>query len=118
MEDNEVEINYKFICIPCNFKCNEKSRWDKHIECDKHKTGQRKTRCDYKGPYKCDICNYDTKNSTTYKQHILNEHSNKEIREKEFKFYCKLCDFGTFSNSLYNIHKKSDKHIKHEKNYI
>jgi len=114
-EDNPI---YKYICNSCDFKCNEKSRWDKHIECEKHKTGQRKKRCDYSGPYKCNKCNYETNNSTTFKQHNLNEHSNKSERELGFKFYCKVCDFGTFSNSLFNKHKLSEKHIKHEKNYL
>ena len=118
MENKDVLKEYKFICNQCNFKCNEKSRWEKHTESEKHKTGQRKKRCDYGGPYKCERCEYETENSTTYKQHILNEHSNKEEREKGFKYYCKLCDFGIFSNSLYEKHKLSDKHIKHEKNYI
>lgn len=113
-----TDYQFKNICILCNFKCNEKSRWEKHLESEKHKTGMRKKRSDYKGPYKCNLCNYETKNAITYKQHNLNEYSNKNERENGFKYYCNLCDFGTFSNSLFEKHKLSDKHIKHEKNYI
>jgi hypothetical protein len=118
METNNQEFkNYKYICIQCDFKCNEISRWEKHIESVKHKTGKRKKRSDYNGPYKCDKCVYETNNSITFKQHILNEHGNIKEREEGFKFYCKLCDFGTFSNSLFEKHNKSNKHIKHEQNY-
>jgi len=112
-----MESEIKFNCVQCNFKCNEQSRWVKHISTQKHITGTRKIRSDFAGPYKCDKCDYETKNSITFKQHNLNEHSNKEQREKGFKYYCKLCDFGTFSNGLFENHKQSDKHIKHEKNY-
>jgi hypothetical protein len=37
-----------------------------------------------------------------YKQHILNYHSNKEEREEGFKYYCKLCDYGSFSKDFFN----------------
>jgi hypothetical protein len=113
----EEETIYKYICIPCDFKCNKKIAWDKHIETAKHTMGKRKTRSDYGGPYLCEECKYETKNKTTFKQHNLNEHSNKEEREKGFKYYCKLCDVGTFSKGLFDKHKLSDKHLRHEKNY-
>jgi hypothetical protein len=42
--------------------------------------------------------------------HILNNHSSKEKREKELKYYCKNCDYGTFAESMYKKHLESDKH--------
>ena len=48
------------------------------------------------------------------KKHILNEHSTKEQREKEFKFYCSYCDFGTFSKDTIKVHNETNKH----KNFI
>ena len=45
----------------------------------------------------------------------LNEHGLKEERENEFKYYCKICDLGTFSKDIYNNHINSEKHKKHEK---
>ena len=111
----EKDITYKYICIKCNFKCNEPSKWKKHIITEKHI--KKKQRSDYNGPYKCPTCNYETKNNTTYKQHILNEHSDKEKREAEFKYYCKLCDIGTFSKQLISRHNMSERHKKREKNY-
>ena len=41
---------------------------------------------------------------------ILNEHSNKETREKEFTYYCKCCDFGSFCENQLNKHNDTSKH--------
>ena len=116
METKQKE--YKYICEKCNIKCSEESRWIIHINSEKHKTGKKKIRCDYNGPYKCEKCKYETKNATTFKQHKLNVHSNKKEREERYKYYCNLCDIGTFSKSIYENHKKSEKHIRHETNYV
>jgi hypothetical protein len=113
----EEKKEYKYNCENCKFYCNETSKWEKHIETEKHKTGKRKIRADFKGPYKCEKCNYESKNIIMFKQHKLNEHSNKEEREKDFKYYCKLCDIGTFSKDNWNRHITSQRHIKHETNY-
>lgn len=43
-----------------------------------------------------------------FTQHIINEHSNLEKRKAEFKYYCELCDFGTFSKDIYNKHIESN----------
>jgi hypothetical protein len=51
------------------------------------------------------------------KQHILNEHGTLEEREKDFKYYCKLCDFGSFSKNIYENHIISDKHKKFEERH-
>ena len=50
-------------------------------------------------------------------QHILNEHASKEEREKGFKYYCGVCDFGTFSIDIFNTHKESNGHKKRIVNY-
>jgi len=47
-------------------------------------------------------------------QHKLNEHSTVEEREKEFKYYCKKCDYGTISKDLFNKHQQTQKHIKYD----
>ncbi len=33
------------------------------------------------------------------------------------KYYCKLCDYGTFAKKLNENHNNSEKHKKHEKYY-
>jgi KRAB domain-containing zinc finger protein len=108
---------FKYNCEKCDYHCNAESSWEIHINTTKHKTGKKKQRCDYKEPYKCPECDYKTKNKTTLSQHKLNEHASKEEREKNFKYYCNMCDFGTFSIDSFEIHKESNKHKKRIKNY-
>lgn len=106
------EKKYKYECEKCRFKCKTKAHWEAHIKTSLHITGERKKRSDTKEPFKCDKCEYKTKNKTILKQHILNEHECIEVREKEFKHYCKECDLGTFSLEIYKNHMDSDKHKK------
>lgn len=109
---------YKYICKQCDFTCQYKSAWEKHIITELHTTGKRKTRIDFKGICKCDKCDYKTRNQTTFKQHVLNEHSNILEREQSFKYYCKQCDYGTFSIDLYNKHNNTTKHKKYIQRHI
>ena len=106
----ENNNKYKFVCEKCNYKCKFESHWNNHINTELHKTGQRKIRSDLKEAFKCDNCDYKTKNITTLKQHKLNEHSTIQEREKEFKFYCNSCNYGTFSIDLFNRHNNTEKH--------
>ncbi len=108
---------YNYTCEKCNLKCNEKARWEKHINTELHKTGARKKRKDYKEPLTCDGCDYSTKNLTTMKVHKLNKHSTKEERGKQFIYYCKLCDFGCFFIEFMDTHNDTEKH-KHNLSLI
>jgi len=115
INNNEVK-EFKFNCEKCNYKCQFECQWIKHCKTELHKTGKRKKiiRKNHKQPEKCKLCDYETKNTFLMKKHILNEHSTKEVREKEFKFYCSYCDFGTFSKDTIKIHNETNKH----KNFI
>ena len=104
---NEI---YKYNCDTCGYHCNMKSSWAKHINTELHKTGKKKRRSDYKEPLTCDKCTYTTKNKTMMITHKLNKHSTKEDRENEFKYYCKMCDFGSFSSDSMKVHNESYKH--------
>ena len=106
------EEQYKYICEKCKFKCNYKSVWEKHIETELHKTGKKKKRSNCVELRKCEQCEYITKQKGTMKVHFLSAHADLETREKEFKYYCKLCDFGTFTKTNFDNHNKSDKHNK------
>ena len=110
----QIEKKYKYMCEKCNYKCNSTGQWDKHCSTTLHETGVRKKRSDTKGPYICIKCNKHTINMNALKQHKLNEHGTLEEREKEFKYYCKICDFGTFSKNIYVSHGESEKHKKYE----
>jgi hypothetical protein len=109
--DSKEEI-YKYVCDKCNFKCNAQSVWNIHTNTEKHKTGKNKKRCDFEGPHKCDKCKYVSINKINFLQHKLKHHATKEDREKEYKFYCKVCDYGTFSNDFFEKHNSSTKHQK------
>lgn len=101
---------YKYNCKQCNFSCQFNSAWKKHIATELHKTGKRKQRSDIKDPYKCKNCDYETKNIATFKKHVLNAHSNKEVRQKEFKYYCNVCDYGTISKDTFANHNETNRH--------
>jgi hypothetical protein len=106
----EEEPEYKFVCDKCVFKCEYESQWINHSNTELHLTGFRKKRSDYQGDTKCDKCDYTTRNIVTMKKHVLNKHATLEQREKEFKFYCKICDFGTFYKDTIEVHNNSEKH--------
>lgn len=101
---------YKYQCESCGFNTNYKSKWEIHISSELHKTGKKKIRSDKICIEKCPKCDYESKINTNMRQHILINHSTKEEREKEFTYYCKYCDYGTFAKSLYKIHKQTKKH--------
>lgn len=109
--DNTDQKQYVYSCDKCEFYTNAKSMWDKHIISGKHQNGIRAVRCDKKLPTKCPHCDFIPKTSITARQHLLNIHSTKEDRKKQFKYYCDNCDFGTFAEQIYNTHLKTEKHL-------
>ena len=111
------EKDFKYYCEKCNFGCNVNSRWERHVNTELHIIGKKKIRSDFKGENICEHCDFQTKNIQQFKEHTLNYHSNKEKREKEFKYYCKLCNFGTFTQNLLDTHNNTKKHIFNEKIY-
>ncbi len=112
MEVNK-ENEFKYICEKCNYKCDYISQWNKHIETELHKTGKRKKRTDKTEVGQCKKCEYNTNNYSLMLKHILNKHTTKEERKEKFKYYCELCDFGTFSKDTIEVHNNSEKHKKY-----
>lgn len=80
-----------------------KVRSDKGIKRGKYKTKK-------KVEYICKECGHDAKNKTNYKIHYLNYHAILEERINQYKYYCKTCNFGVMSESLYNTHLNTKKH--------
>jgi len=105
-----MEEKNKYICEKCNYKTNISSLWKVHLNTELHKTGVRKKRSDYKEPIKCTGCEYSTKNKMILKTHFLNNHCDIEQKKKEFKFFCVLCNYGSFYEDAINIHNNSVKH--------
>jgi len=101
--------SFLYFCEKCNYGTNIRSSFDQHVKTTLHQTGKRKERCD-KTIYNCDICEYTHCNRFNFSNHVLNNHSTKEERQKGFTFYCNLCDFGTFAVSIFDKHKLTDKH--------
>ncbi len=117
---------YKYNCIPCNFKTNSIAIWEVHEKTKKHQLGgkhekgrkHKKIRRDKKigEEIKCKYCEYENQNIGNLKSHELRNHCSIEEREKEFKYYCKNCDYGTFAKLQYENHTKTGKHIKNQEN--
>ena len=101
----------KFNCDKCDFHTDHKTMWSRHISTELHKTGQKKSRSDKKRPDKCPQCDYTSNRNLNIVQHILNTHATKEERKAKFKYYCEICDFGTFTKRFYDSHIKSQKHV-------
>lgn len=104
----------KYTCEKCNYNTNVETRLKAHLLTELHKTGTKKKRSDYLEPKKCYFCDYKSKNKTILNTHILNNHKTQQERKKEFKYYCEICDFGTFTINSLNIHNKTKKHIQFE----
>ncbi len=104
----------KYNCECCKFSSNSITAWEIHIETEKHKNNgtKRKTRRDKKeeDEIKCEYCEYKNKNKYSLKSHILNNHSSKEERKKNFKYYCEKCDIGCFSKPKYEEHINGKNH--------
>lgn len=49
-------------------------------------------------------------NCNNFMTHKLNNHSTKEERKQEFKYYCETYDFGVFTESSFEKHKDTIRH--------
>ena len=102
----------KFVCNTCNFSCLYQSCWDQHIITDKHKNNGKIIReKKIKTIHKCSCCDFIAPHNDCLKNHYLSKHASINEKENEFTFYCKLCDFGTYYENVYNKHCKFKKHI-------
>ena len=61
--------------------------------------------------HKCSCCDFIAPHNDCLKNHYLSKHASINEKENEFTFYCKLCDFGTYYENVYNKHCKFKKHI-------
>ena len=110
MDIDKFKNDNIYVCEKCEYKTEKKLLFIAHLNSEIHKTGNHGLK---KGrtQLNCDICNkYSTININNMKIHKLNHHSTKEEREKGFKFYCSLCDYGVFNKNTFDSHMKSNKH--------
>lgn len=101
---------YKFNCDQCKYYTNYKSKWLEHTATTKHKTGKRKVRSDKKGPVECSECGHKSKTVHEARLHKLNNHSTLDERKTKFKYYCEVCNYGTFTPYSYKRHTHTKKH--------
>jgi hypothetical protein len=103
----------KYFCETCKFGCDYESIWNQHIETQKHKNNGILIRQNIKevSDKKCNECNFIAKHNEGLKNHQLTRHSSKEDREKEFSYYCKECDFGSFRKNLLDLHNNTKRHL-------
>ena len=65
--------------------------------------------------FSCDKCDFSSTNKNNYLTHKLNNHSTKEERKQQFKYYCDTCDVGVFSETSFNNHKETIRHKRFNK---
>jgi len=104
-----IQMDFKYYCDKCKYGTNILPSYEKHLNTILHATGKRKERCDKK-IYECDRCNYKTKLKYNYIGHKLNNHSTKEEKTINYKFYCEKCDYGNNYKVAYEKHIQSKKH--------
>ena len=110
--DTDTEL---YRCDKCNKEFKFKCRYESHLKTLKHTGDKRKQRVKIEDLV-CSYCKeFRTRNEHNLKIHILNYHKNKEEREKEYPYYCNICDFGSFQNSHLEKHKLTKKHKNLEK---
>jgi len=101
----------EYYCEICDYKCYYNCHLEQHMNSNKHKNGGiRKQRPDKQLDTKCPHCPFEIKNSSNMLTHILTKHSTPEERKEKFKHYCEKCDFGTFTEILFNRHEETQKH--------
>lgn len=99
------KIKYYAVCECCNYKALDKSKWNKHLNCEKHKRNGK-----YKfEDYICKMCGYCAVHTYNFKIHQIVCHGT--IQEKKTApFYCDCCNMAFFCNLFYGKHMKSKKH--------
>jgi hypothetical protein len=105
----EESRKYKYYCEKCKYGTDIIHSMKSHEQSYIHQNGHKKSRKKIE-LYKCEDCEYINNHKYNYISHKLNHHGTKEDREKEFKYYCKLCDTGTYAKEAYDKHMISSKH--------
>ena len=68
----------KYNCKTCNFHTNRLSKWNRHLQTNKHKNGNEPCR------YVCGVCCFYTHSKTNLSQHLnTNTHDNRVLQMKK-----------------------------------
>lgn len=94
MENLENLENFKYFCIQCNYKTNNKCSYNKHIQTLKHKRGGANVH------YNCDVCKFSSKNKKNYEKHLK---SAKHLKNFDInKHECPVCYECVNDNQCFN----------------
>jgi len=82
LKTGERKEDYKFVCIPCGFKCYYKSKYEAH-----EKTKGHKLRIgDYiPEKYSCDLCDYWSYSRPNFNVHMYRHRNNKDYKKLQVK---------------------------------
>jgi hypothetical protein len=113
-EYSTIYIKMKYICAPCNFGTDNKTKYSRHLATNKHKNVNNKP------SYKCEQCNFNTNNNSNFKKHCgTKNHIAKtvkegiEINQDKHTYECVKCNYKTNNSSDFGKHNKSAKHMTH-----
>lgn len=113
LDVKENKPDKKFYCEKCDYKCNKKSDYEKHLMTRKHKiltnTSEMSSKvveyvCECGKQYKHRQSLYHHKKNCKYIH--LDFKENKSVQN----FYCEKCDFGCSKKSNYEKHLSTAKH--------
>jgi hypothetical protein len=100
-----MNVKYFATCECCHYKALDKSKWNKHINSEKHKRNGK-----YKFEnYICNDCGHFSIHVKGFKMHHIVCHGTTE-EKKSAPFYCECCNRAFFCNLFYNKHMESIKH--------
>lgn len=107
--NNNNTDDYK--CDICNYKCKYKSQYIQHLKTNKHKNNGIITKnLPNKFDGKCKLCKYESTSSSNMKVHILANHTTNEEKKEKAKYYCDVCNYGTYIKVHYENHCNTLKH--------
>ena len=104
----------KYKCECCNYATHNKQIFNNHLESKKH-IKNTDSKVEIKDNYYLknkEIMNITSKNYYNNNKEKLKQYYLKKKEENKDKYKCDYCNYVTHSNSYFNTHLKSKKHIK------
>ena len=98
-------MNYNFNCLNCNYSCNSKQNYEKHLTTQKHLKNAN--------IFRCEDCNYTCNTFQNYEKHLdTYKHINAISNKNKPAFICKKCKYICYNQQRFNRHLETQRHIK------
>ena len=126
-----AKVAKEYYCECCDYKCSNKTNYEKHLTTAKHKKQQNMIKSDEiminsdeKVAKVAKVANKEfvyiiknnlKKNTPKYAifvKYMIN--SDKKVEKVEKKYYCKICDYECCRKNNYNKHLSTVKHKKQQ----